>query len=90
MKVVDQNGKLLESYDLAQGFLVDTRLLKDDAKEIDNVTKFAWDDDDYEEVKMFLPYHQSPVQKKTLEQRVSELEIQINEISTRKSEEMSK
>lgn len=55
MRVVDKNGKTLSEYDLTVGHLVHTTVIREDATPIDDVTKFAWDDEDYEEVQMYLP-----------------------------------
>jgi hypothetical protein len=38
-----------KSIDLEKGFLVPFQVIKEDATPIDNATKFAWTDDDYEE-----------------------------------------
>lgn len=56
MKVLDENTfEELADYDLSSGYLIKSEIIKKDAAPIDNVTKFAWDDDDYEEV-MFYVY----------------------------------
>lgn len=55
MRVVDENANTITSYDLSLGNLVETSVIKVDAEPIDNVTKFAWADDDYEEVLMYIP-----------------------------------
>ena len=44
------------AYDLEKGYLSTQTVVKKDAKPIDNITKFAWDDDDYEEVEVYIPY----------------------------------
>lgn len=56
MKVLDENTfEELENYDLSYGYLIKSQIIKKDAVPIDNETKFAWDDDDYEDV-MFYVY----------------------------------
>lgn len=50
MMVYDLNGNVLENYDLTKGYLQPKTIIKSDAIPPDDVTKFAWDDDDYEEV----------------------------------------
>lgn len=52
MKIFDQFGNELneKDIDLERGRLISTNRIKQDAKPIDNVTKFAWDDDDYEDI----------------------------------------
>ena len=41
---------------MANGYYVPVRRVKADATPIDNVTKWAWDDDDYEEVQEWHEY----------------------------------
>lgn len=55
IKVIDGEGKILTEYDLTKGRLITRKLLRKDAKPIDNITKFAWEEDDYEEVRMYIP-----------------------------------
>ena len=55
MRVINSIGEDIDSYDLKNGYLLDTKVIKVDAKPIDNVTKFAYDDSDYEDAKMFIP-----------------------------------
>ena len=38
-----------------KGFYIKKNRIKSDAKPIDNITKFAWDDEDYEEVEERVP-----------------------------------
>jgi hypothetical protein len=46
----------IESVDLEKGVLVPFKTIKEDATPIDNVTKFAWADDDYEDAQMYVMY----------------------------------
>lgn len=55
MRVVNENLETITEYDLAQGTLFPTTAIREDATPIDNVTKFAWYDEDYEEVQMYIP-----------------------------------
>lgn len=55
MKVVNQQGKTITEYDLTTGKLYPAKVVREDAEPIDNITKFAWSDEDYEEVQMFVP-----------------------------------
>lgn len=55
MLVYDESGNLLENPDLQNGNLVIYTRVKPDAKPIDNVVKFAWDDEDYEEYAIYKP-----------------------------------
>lgn len=54
--VYDLNGNILESYDLTKGSLSTKTVVRPDAAPIDNVKKFAWEDGDYEEVQVYIPY----------------------------------
>lgn len=54
--VYDLNGNILESYDLTKGSLSVRTVIRPDAVPIDNVNKFAWEDSDYEEVRVYIPY----------------------------------
>ena len=55
MRIVNQELKTITEYDLNKGYLVPATAIKEDATPIDNVTKFAWADDEYEEVQMYVP-----------------------------------
>lgn len=50
MRIVDIDWKELKDYDLTKGFLAPNRIIKPDAIPPDDLIKFAWDDEDYEEV----------------------------------------
>ena len=54
MRVVNQALKTITEYDLNKGYFVPATAVKEDAAPIDNVTKFAWADADYEEVQMYI------------------------------------
>ena len=58
MRIIDENYDTIQESeaDLEKGFLVNALSVREDAKPIDNITKFAWSDDDYEEVKMYRLY----------------------------------
>ena len=56
MMVYDLNGNVLESFDLTKGRLSIRTVIRPDAAPIDNVKKFAWEDGDYEEVQVYIPY----------------------------------
>lgn len=55
MRVVNEHFETITEYDLTAGKLVQTKAIRDDATPVDNVTKFAWDDADYEDVYMYIP-----------------------------------
>lgn len=61
MRYVDENGNEISELDmdLSKGYLINTHIVKTDAPPIDNITKFAWDVDDLEPVKMYFQYDQN-------------------------------
>jgi len=74
MRYFDETGEQIpENYaDLAKGFLVPFAAVKEDAVPIDNVTKFAWDDEDYEDAMMYVLNPETP--EPTQAERIAELE----------------
>lgn len=56
MRIIDTEGNPLQSPDLEKGYLTTRQEIRADAAPIDNLTKFAWEDSDYEEVKVYIPY----------------------------------
>lgn len=56
MRIIDTEGNPLQSPDLEKGYLTTRQEIRADAAPIDNVTKFAWEDSDFEEVRVYIPY----------------------------------
>lgn len=56
MKIYDENDVEITNPDLSKGRLVEEIVIKKNATPIDNVTKFAWDDDDYERITRYIVY----------------------------------
>ena len=56
MRIVNENYESIDEseVDLTKGKLVRVVIVREDATPIDNITKFAWHDDDYEEVQMYI------------------------------------
>lgn len=54
MRVVNQDLQTIADYDLRKGRLVQAKAVREDAAPINNVTKWAWADDDYEDVMMYV------------------------------------
>lgn len=56
MRIVNIKHETIDEseVDMTKGSLIKTVIIREDATPIDNVTKFAWDDDDYEEVQMYI------------------------------------
>ena len=54
MRTVNQRGETITDYDLSKGVLTPAKVIREDAAPINNVTKWAWADDDYEDVMMYV------------------------------------
>lgn len=68
--VYDLDGNVLENYDLTKGYLQPKTVIKPDAIPPDDVTKFAWDDGDYLEIQVYIPYDVAPVNEPTQLDRI--------------------
>ena len=55
VRVVNQRFETIAEYDPSGGSLIAARAVREDAAPIDNVTKFAWADEDFEDVLMYIP-----------------------------------
>ena len=73
MRVVNRKGETLTEYDLTLGYLSKTKVIRKDAKPIDNKTKFAWAKEDYEDVQMYMPYPE-----KTTAQKIQGLKAKLS------------
>lgn len=79
MKVLNENMEEITSYDPAKGSLTETVRIRPDAVPIDNETKFAWADDDYEPVMIYTLYdwaregRKDPAQTPSAEDTILEL-----------------
>ena len=73
MRVINQNRETITEYNLSAGRLLPATIIRADATPIDNITKFAWADTDYEEVQMYVPNH-----AKTTAQQIVELKAQLS------------
>ena len=56
MRIIDENGNDVSDVDESKGQLTNATVIRQDAAPIDNKTKWAWDDDDYETVQVYRPY----------------------------------
>ena len=54
--IYDENGDVVENPDLSLGCVTEQVVIRADATPIDDVTKFAWADDDYETRHVYVPY----------------------------------
>ena len=60
MRIVNTEFETITEYASDNGRLVPNRAVREDAEPIDNVIKFAWSDDDFEDVLMYIPNHVDP------------------------------
>ena len=54
MRTIDADGNTIEEYNLDKGHLVNSITLKPGTTALDNTVKFAYEDDDYEQVLMYV------------------------------------
>ena len=54
--IYDESGNPIENPDLSLGYVTEQTVVREDAEPIDDVTKFAWADDDYETRRVYVPY----------------------------------
>lgn len=72
-RIVDLNMQSIENPDLNNGFLTEGTAIKENATPIDNITKFMWDDNDYEEVYYYIPIPE----KEKIQQQIEELKQKL-------------
>lgn len=68
IKIIDEAGNEISNPDLSKGYLVSTTIVKKDAVPIDNVTKFAWDDSDYEEVYRYISWSDEEIKQNKIDE----------------------
>ena len=56
MRIVDEYGNEVSDVDESRGQLTNATVIRQDSAPIDNETKWAWADDDYEEVQVWHEY----------------------------------
>lgn len=56
MRIINENHETINEsdVDLSKGQLLPATAIREDATPIDDIEKFAWADDDYEEVQMYV------------------------------------
>ena len=54
VRVVNEKHETITEYDLTHGSLIAAKAVREDAAPIDNVTKYAWSEEDYEDVQMYV------------------------------------
>lgn len=65
MRVVNEKFETITEYDLSKGELLEVTTLREDIIPVDNVTKFAPNDDDWEQAMMYVPYPESETEPTT-------------------------
>lgn len=77
MRIVNENFKNIDEslIDLSKGYLISSIAIREEAKPIDNITKFAWDDDDYEEVQMYIVNHEPEEHSETVQDDIDAMLI---------------
>ena len=58
MRILDEFGNDIDGseVDLSAGYICNTQVVKKDASPIDNVEKFAWAEDDWEDAQVFIRF----------------------------------
>ena len=77
MRTVNQHLQTITEYDLGKGILLPAKAIKEDAAPIDNVTKWAWAENDYEDVMMYV---------ETQEETEGYISQEAKELEARKAE----
>lgn len=62
--IYDENGNAIENPDLTLGYVTEQTVVRDDAAPIDDVTKFAWADDDYETRQVYVQYTDEELERR--------------------------
>lgn len=61
--IYDESGNPIENPDLSLGYVTEQTVVREDAEPIDDVTKFAWSDDDYETRQVYVPYTEDELER---------------------------
>lgn len=79
MIVLNEAMEEITEYDATKGSLTQTVRIRPDAQPIDNVTKFAYADEDYEAVMIFAPYaaEETPSTEDTLLELTADHEYRL-------------
>lgn len=56
MRIVNQKFETITEYDLSKGELLEVTTLREDMTPVDNITKFAPADEDWEQALMYVPF----------------------------------
>lgn len=83
MRLIDEDGNdiLEEDCDLNIGEIIETTYVSPEAYDsIDNIVKFALNDDDYEQVRMYRKYTEMDYHIKELDEKQAQREALLNEL----------
>lgn len=72
--IYDESGNPIESPDLTLGYVTEQTVVSEDSAPIDDVTKFAWADDDYETRRVYVPYTEDELARRADAARRAERE----------------
>ena len=75
--VVDINKNPIENPDLTKGKIINITEIKSTATPIDNITKFAYNDNDYYNLEMYIEYSPEELQMQYEERKASQLKQAI-------------
>ena len=75
MRIFDENDHEITDPDLDKGYLVKEIRIKPDAEPIDDITKFAWGDSDYEEIQRYTLYAEAELQSFNVLKQKEQLEV---------------
>lgn len=71
MRVINEDGDDVESPDLDAGCVILTKIVRAGAAPIDDVDKFAWDDEDYEDGGIYHAWTPEEVEARSERERAS-------------------
>lgn len=80
MEVRDEHGNAVEDPDMDRGFLCKRLRVRADAVPVDDVEKFAWADDDYELVAVYVERAGAPGQTDGASASIEELAEAVAEL----------
>lgn len=80
--IIDENGHEVTNPDFTVGYLITDMRIKSDATPIDDETKFAWYDEDYETITRYVRYTAEEIESFKKEELIKKTESQLNAAST--------
>lgn len=77
MKIVGVDGNEVKDLDLSKGEIRNETVIRDDAEPIDNVSKFAWEDDDYVDILRYVEYTPEELERRAEVEEESSVKSQV-------------